>query len=143
MDPGEHGTDPQEDPFGIAGRQRARRNMVPLVGGQAVSLFGDYIAFFSLPYFVLSLTGKPLDLGLTAAAETLPMLLFGLAAGVILDRWRNLKGALVAVDIAARRRIRRACVGDLRRRQHPFSRFRCGVHHRNPVGVLRLRAPDA
>jgi len=74
--------------------------MVPLVGGQAVSLFGDYIAFFSLPYFVLSLTGKPLDLGLTAAAETLPMLLFGLAAGVILDRWRNLKGALVAVDIA-------------------------------------------
>ena len=30
--------------------------MVPLVGGQAVSLFGDYIAFFSLPYFVLALT---------------------------------------------------------------------------------------
>lgn len=100
MDPGEHGTDPQEDPFGIAGRHRARRNMIPLVGGQAVSLFGDYIAFFSLPYFVLALTGKPLDLGLTAAAETLPMLLFGLAAGVILDRWRNLKGALVAVDVA-------------------------------------------
>ena len=74
--------------------------MVPLVGGQAVSLFGDYIAFFSLPYFVLALTAEPLDLGLTAAAETLPMLLFGLIAGVILDRWRNLKGALVMVDVA-------------------------------------------
>ena len=74
--------------------------MVPLVGGQAVSLFGDYIAFFSLPYFVLALTAEPLDLGLTAAAETLPMLLFGLVAGVILDRWRNLRGALIAVDLA-------------------------------------------
>jgi len=73
--------------------------MVPLVGGQAVSLFGDYIAFFSLPYFVLALTADPLDLGLTAAAETLPMLLFGLVAGVILDRWRNLRGALVVVDL--------------------------------------------
>ena len=74
--------------------------MVPLVGGQAVSLFGDYIAFFSLPYFVLALTAEPLDLGLTAAAETLPMLLFGLVAGVILDRWRNLRGALIVVDLA-------------------------------------------
>ena len=77
----------------------ARRNMVPLVGGQAVSLFGDYIAFFSLPYFVLALTAQPLDLGLTAAAETLPMFLFGLVAGVLLDRLRNLRLALVAVDL--------------------------------------------
>jgi MFS family permease len=73
--------------------------MVPLVGGQAVSLFGDYIAFFSLPYFVLALTGRPLDLGLTAAAETLPMLLFGLVAGVFLDRRRNLKSTLVWIDL--------------------------------------------
>lgn len=77
----------------------ARRNMVPLVGGQAVSLFGDYIAFFSLPYFVLALTAQPLDLGLTAAAETLPMFLFGLVAGVLLDRLRNLRLALVTVDL--------------------------------------------
>ncbi len=77
----------------------ARRNVVPLVGGQAVSLFGDYIAFFSLPYFVLALTAQPLDLGLTAAAETLPMFLFGLVAGVLLDRLRNLRLALVTVDL--------------------------------------------
>jgi MFS family permease len=100
MDSDERGHDTLDDPFGVAGRRRARRNMLPLVGGQAVSLFGDYIAFFSLPYFVLALTADPLDLGLTAAAETLPMLLFGLIAGVILDRWRNLRGALVAVDLA-------------------------------------------
>ena len=69
------------------------------MGGQAVSLFGDYIAFFSLPYFMLALTGDALDLGLTAAAETLPMLLFGLAAGVFLDRRRRLGTTLIGVDL--------------------------------------------
>lgn len=79
--------------------RRAKRNMVPIVGGQAVSLFGDYIAYFTLPYFMLALTGNPLDLGLTAAAETLPMLLFGLAAGVFLDRRRRLGLTLIGVDL--------------------------------------------
>jgi len=79
--------------------QQARRNVFPIVAGQAVSLFGDYIAFFTLPYFMLSLTGDALDLGLTAAAETLPMLLFGLAAGVFLDRRRRLGGTLITVDL--------------------------------------------
>jgi MFS family permease len=90
------------EPVGIPsaeGRLRAKRNLIPLVGGQAVSLFGDYIAFFTLPLFVLSLTGNALDLGLTAAAETLPMLLFGLAAGVFLDRRRRLGTTLVVVDL--------------------------------------------
>lgn len=72
---------------------------MPLVGGQAISLFGDYIALFTLPLFVLSLTGNALDLGLTAAAETLPVLLFGLAAGVFLDRRRRLGVTLVGVDL--------------------------------------------
>lgn len=90
------------EPVGIPsheGREKAKRNLIPLVGGQAVSLFGDYIAFFTLPLFVLSLTGDALDLGLTAAAETLPMLLFGLAAGVFLDRRRRLGVTLVTVDL--------------------------------------------
>ena len=99
MDLGTLGQDSADDPFGVQGRRTARRNMVPLVGGQAVSLFGDYIAFFSLPYFVLALTAQPIDLGLTAAAETLPMFLFGLVAGVFLDRLRSLKSALVSVDL--------------------------------------------
>lgn len=73
--------------------------MLPLVGGQSISLFGDYIAFFTLPYYMLSLTGEALDLGLTAFAETLPMLLFGLAAGVFLDRMRRLGRALIATDL--------------------------------------------
>jgi hypothetical protein len=78
---------------------RARANIVPLITGQSVSLLGDYIAFFTLPYFMLSLTGRAVDLGLTAFAETLPMLLFGLAAGVFLDRMRRLGRALIIADI--------------------------------------------
>lgn len=87
------GTPTQDDEL------KAKRNLIPLVGGQAVSLFGDYIAFFTLPLFVLSLTGDAFDLGLTAAAETLPMVLFGLAAGVFLDRRRRLGTTLVIVDL--------------------------------------------
>ena len=90
------------DPVGPSTQEqqlRAKRNLGPLVGGQAVSLFGDYIAFFALPLFVLSLTGDAFDLGLTAAAETLPMLLFGLAAGVFLDRRRRLGLTLIGVDL--------------------------------------------
>lgn len=71
-------------------------------------MFGDYIAFFVLPYFMLSLTGSALHLGLTAAAETLPMLLFGLAAGVFLDRRRRLGRTLIAADL-----IRAAAFGFL------------------------------
>ena len=67
-------------------RNRHRRNIVPLVGGQGVTLLGDAIAFVSLPLFVLSLTGRGLELGITAAAETIPLLLFGFLAGVIVDR---------------------------------------------------------
>ena len=78
---------------------RTRSNIGPLVTGQTVSLLGDYIAFFTLPYFMLSLTGEALDLGLTAFAETLPMVLFGLAAGVFLDRRRRLGRTLIAADI--------------------------------------------
>ncbi len=62
-------------------------------------MFGDYIAFFTLPYFMLALTGRAVDLGLTAAAETLPMLLFGLAAGVFLDRRRRLGRTLIGADL--------------------------------------------
>lgn len=90
------------DPVGSSSdgaARQAKRNIGPIVGGQAVSLFGDYIAFFTLPYFMLALTGNALDLGLTAAAETLPMLLFGLAAGVFLDRRRRLGLTLIGVDL--------------------------------------------
>ncbi|MDJ0925495.1 MAG: MFS transporter [Acidimicrobiia bacterium] len=75
-------------------RHRAR----PIVWGQAVSLLGDYIAYVTMPLFIVHLTGRGLDLGLTAAAETLPTLLFGFTAGVYLDRFA-IKPILISSDM--------------------------------------------
>ncbi|MDJ0663570.1 MAG: MFS transporter [Acidimicrobiia bacterium] len=75
-------------------RHRAR----PIVWGQAISLLGDYIAYVTMPLFMVQLTGRGLDLGLTAAAETIPTLLFGFTAGVFLDRFA-IKPILVASDL--------------------------------------------
>lgn len=79
-------------------RSRARLNMSPIVIGQGVSLLGDYIAYVTLPLLVLSITGRPEDLGLVAAAETLPLLLFGLVAGVVLDRYA-IRRILILSDV--------------------------------------------
>ncbi len=68
------------------------------MAGQAISLLGDYIAVLALPLFVLDLTGSALDLGLTTAFETLPVLLFGFAAGVALDRFA-IRRALIIADL--------------------------------------------
>lgn len=65
---------------------------------QAISLLGDYIAYVTMPLFIVHLTGRALDLGLTAAAEFLPTLLFGFTAGVLLDR-TAVKPILVSADL--------------------------------------------
>jgi len=66
-----------------------RRNLWPLVGGQSLSLLGDYLAFFfALPVFVRDLTGSAAQLGLLAVFETAAVVLFGFIAGVLIDRVR-------------------------------------------------------
>ena len=79
----------------LSGSQHRAR---PIVWGQAMSLLGDYVAYVTMPLFVVHLTGRALDLGLTAAAETLPTLLFGFTAGVFLDRFA-IKPILIASDL--------------------------------------------
>lgn len=80
--------------FASGSQHRARA----IVWGQAISLLGDYVAYVTLPLFVVHLTGRGLDLGLTAAAETLPTLLFGFTAGVFLDRFA-IKPILIFADL--------------------------------------------
>ncbi|RPI24670.1 MAG: hypothetical protein EHM57_02455, partial [Actinobacteria bacterium] len=74
-------------------------NMAAIIWGQGISLFGDYVAIFTLPYFMVTLTGEAIDLTLVWWFENLPMLLFGLAAGVYLDRRARLRLTLVGVDL--------------------------------------------
>lgn len=70
----------------------------PIVLGQAISLLGDYVAYVTVPLFMVELTGRGFDLGLTAAAETIPTLLFGFTAGVVLDRV-SIKPILIGADL--------------------------------------------
>jgi len=77
-----------------------RRNLRLIVVGQGVSFLGDYLAFFlALPVFVRDRTGSAGSLGLLAAAETAAVALFGLLAGVLLDRVR-LRRAVVLADLS-------------------------------------------
>ena len=55
-------------------------------GGQILSLIGTWTQNIGQAWLVLQLTNSPLLLGLVSALQFLPMLLFSLYAGVIIDR---------------------------------------------------------
>ena len=95
----------EDGPTGVSSAAMAsspadpRRNLWPLVGGQTLSLLGDYLAFFfALPVFVRDITGSAAQLGLLAVSETVAVLLFGFLAGVLLDRVR-IRRALVTAEL--------------------------------------------
>jgi MFS family permease len=78
--------------------RQAHTNRHPVIIGQTLSLLGDYIAYFTLPWLILDITGQGSDLGLIAFSETVPVLLFGFTAGVILDRYR-IRSVLIGADL--------------------------------------------
>jgi predicted MFS family arabinose efflux permease len=78
---------------GLGSRFRA------LFWGQAVSQVGDYIAYLTVPLFVIQLTDSNVDLALTYALEILPGIAFGLIGGVLLDRL-PMRGVMIAADLA-------------------------------------------
>ncbi len=63
------------------------RNFALLWTGQFVSLVGDYTLGVALAFYVLQLTGSILQTGLMFIIETVPTILFGSLAGVLVDRW--------------------------------------------------------
>jgi MFS family permease len=67
--------------------------------GQTISNLGSSITLFALPLLVYKLTGSALNLGITAAAEFLPYLLFGLILGAWTDRVDR-KRMMIGTDIA-------------------------------------------
>ena len=56
-------------------------------GGSSISTLGNQVTVIALPWLVLQLTNSPFQLGIVAALEFLPFLLFGLVVGVYADRW--------------------------------------------------------
>lgn len=70
--------------------------------GTAVSLFGNYVAYVTLPLLVLSILDgdaeRALPFSITYALETIPTLVFGLVGGVLLDRVQ-LRWAMILADM--------------------------------------------
>lgn len=62
-------------------------NFMKLWAGQSISLFGTHITLLALPLAAISdLQATPLQMGVMQMAHYLPFLLFGLLAGVWVDR---------------------------------------------------------
>lgn len=67
--------------------------------GQIVSQFGDYLAYFSIPLFVLFLTGDEFDLALNYTIEAVPAVIVGFFGGLIIDRL-PIRATLIVSDLA-------------------------------------------
>ncbi len=61
------------------------RNYRLFYAGQTISLIGTWMQSVAQAWLVLQLTGAPIALGVIAAAQFTPVLLFGLFGGVIAD----------------------------------------------------------
>lgn len=68
-------------------REILTRNIRLLWGGQLVSQSGDAITHMATIWLMLELTGSATLTGMVAFAGTLPALVFGLMAGVFVDRY--------------------------------------------------------
>lgn len=73
-----------------------QRNFALLWAGGLISMFGDWLLFIALPFYIYDLTGSTLATGAMFIAETLPILLFGSIGGVFADRWDRKKTMIVA-----------------------------------------------
>lgn len=65
---------------------RRHRNYRLFFTGQIVSVAGTWMQNIALAWLVIELSGSPLAVGALAFCRFLPFLLFGLAAGVVVDR---------------------------------------------------------
>jgi len=63
--------------------------------GQAISLIGTWMQQVAQSWLILTLTHDPIWLGVIVAAQFLPVLVFGLFAGVIADSWPKRRLLLV------------------------------------------------
>ena len=67
-----------------------------LWAGQFVSQVGDRLAMVAFPWLVYTATGSTLSTGIVLAIYTLPYLLFGMFAGLAIDRCNKRRVMLVA-----------------------------------------------
>ena len=68
--------------------------------GQVVSLSGTWMQTVAEMWLVVQLTGSGVSVGLTAALQFLPMLLFGAYAGVLADRFDKRRWIMLTQRLA-------------------------------------------
>lgn len=83
----------------MSARRGMGRDFQLFFGGQILSQLGSAVTVLLLPIIVFELTGSALNLGITAAAEYVPYLLFGLVIGAYVDRLPR-RLLMLASDIA-------------------------------------------
>ena len=69
--------------------------------GQLINNIGSQFTFLALQFLVFSLTGSPLAMGILAACEMVPMLIFGAYAGVLVDRYDRKRIMIISNIIQA------------------------------------------
>lgn len=79
-------------------KKMVKKNIILLLLGQLVSLFGSSIYSFAISLYILEVTGSGLNFSLTLALGTLPRVLFGPVSGVAADRFDR-KKMVVMLDI--------------------------------------------
>ena len=68
-------------------RSLGHRNYRIFITGHSVSTIGTWMQRVAQDWLVLDLTGDAVDVGIAAALQFLPVLLFGLWGGAFVDRW--------------------------------------------------------
>ncbi len=74
------------------------RNFLILWVGHVISFFGDMLTFFALPLLVYNATGSKKALAMAALIRGIPILVLGLFAGALVDRW-NRKKIMISSDL--------------------------------------------
>jgi predicted MFS family arabinose efflux permease len=80
---------------------RRNRDFLLLWSGSAVSILGSTASTVAYPLLVLAVTGSAADAGLAGFVALLPMLLFQLPAGMLVDRWDRRRVMIVADAVRA------------------------------------------
>ena len=62
------------------------RPIAALVSAEIVSILGSRMTYLALPWFVLVTTGSPSRMALVLAVEILPMAIFGIPSGTVVER---------------------------------------------------------
>ena len=75
----------------------SHRNYRIYWAGEIFSLVGTWVQSIAQSWLVLELTGSPFRLGLVATIQFLPMMLFSLYAGTLVDRFRK-RSILIATQ---------------------------------------------